>query len=29
MKKHRLALIGYGGMAGWHHENIREQLPAI
>lgn len=27
--KHRLALIGYGGMAGWHHSNIREKIPQI
>jgi len=27
--KHRLALIGYGGMAGWHHSNIKEKIPQI
>lgn len=27
--KHRLALIGYGGMAGWHHSNIKEKVPSI
>ncbi|HPY94491.1 MAG TPA: Gfo/Idh/MocA family oxidoreductase, partial [Clostridia bacterium] len=27
--KHRLALIGYGGMAGWHHRNIQEKIPGI
>lgn len=27
--KHRLALIGYGGMAGWHHKNISEKIPSI
>ena len=27
--KHRLAIIGYGGMAGWHHANIKEKIPAI
>ncbi len=27
--KHRLALIGYGGMAGWHHINIKEKIPQI
>lgn len=27
--KHRLAIIGYGGMAGWHHSNIKEKIPAI
>jgi len=27
--KHRLAIIGYGGMAGWHHQNIKEKIPAI
>lgn len=26
---HRLALIGYGGMAGWHHNNIRDRVPGI
>lgn len=29
MKKHRMALIGYGGMAGWHHSNIQEKIPQI
>ena len=29
MAKHRLALIGYGGMAGWHHENIAKRIPEI
>ena len=29
MKKHRMALIGYGGMAGWHHTNIKEKIPQI
>ncbi|NLZ88687.1 MAG: Gfo/Idh/MocA family oxidoreductase, partial [Clostridiales bacterium] len=27
--KHRLAVIGYGGMGGWHHENIKERVPEI
>ncbi len=27
--KHRLALVGYGGMAGWHHSNIKEKIPNI
>ncbi|MGI6725559.1 MAG: Gfo/Idh/MocA family protein [Christensenellales bacterium] len=27
--KHRLAIIGYGGMAGWHHKNIKEKIPSI
>ncbi|NLM85967.1 MAG: Gfo/Idh/MocA family oxidoreductase [Clostridiales bacterium] len=27
--KHRLALIGYGGMAGWHHSNIKEKIKGI
>ena len=27
--KHRLAIIGYGGMARWHHQNIKEKIPAI
>ena len=27
--KHRLAFIGYGGMAGWHHENIKKRIPEI
>ena len=24
-----LAIIGYGGMGGWHHASIRERLPEI
>ncbi len=27
--KHGLALVGYGGMAGWHHQNIKEKIPQI
>lgn len=26
---YKLAIIGYGGMGGWHHENIRKSLPEI
>ncbi len=26
---YNLALIGYGGMGGWHHTRIRERLPEI
>ena len=29
MPTHRLALIGYGGMANWHHKNIRDRIPEI
>ena len=29
MSTHRLALIGYGGMAGWHHRNIRDRIPSV
>lgn len=29
MQKHKLALIGYGGMAQWHCQNIRERIPEI
>lgn len=25
----KAAIIGYGGMGFWHHQNIREQLPEI
>ena len=27
--RYKLAIIGYGGMGGWHHENIRKSLPEI
>ncbi len=27
--KHRLALIGYGGMGSWHHRNLSERVPDI
>lgn len=27
--KHQLAIIGYGGMGSWHHQNIRESIPGI
>ena len=27
--KHRLAIIGYGGMGAWHHQNLKERVPAI
>ena len=26
---HKHGLIGYGGMANWHHENIRDRIPQI
>lgn len=26
---HRLAIIGYGGMGGWHHQSIQEHVPGI
>ncbi len=26
-QKHRMAFIGYGGMAGWHHKNVAERAP--
>lgn len=26
---YHLALIGYGGMGGWHHDNLREKIPEI
>lgn len=29
MTKHRLAFIGFGGMAGWHYTNIKERIPEI
>lgn len=27
--KHRLAIIGYGGMGSWHHRNLAERVPSI
>ena len=27
--KHQMAIIGYGGMGGWHHQNVSERIPAI
>ena len=27
--QHTLALIGYGGMGGYHHENVRDRVPCI
>lgn len=27
--KHKLAIIGYGGMGGWHHQNIKASIPEI
>ena len=29
MKKIRQAIIGYGGMGGWHAANVREKVPQI
>ena len=29
MQEHRLALLGYGGMARWHHRNIVERVPGL
>ena len=26
---YNLALIGYGGMGGWHHNSITEKIPEI
>ena len=26
---HKLGIIGYGGMGGWHHENVAERLDSI
>ena len=26
---HQLALLGYGGMARWHHRNIQERVPGL
>ena len=27
--EHRLAIIGYGGMGGWHHESIQKKVPGL
>lgn len=27
--KHTMALIGYGGMAGWHHKSISDNIPEL
>ena len=27
--KHTLAVIGYGGMGGWHCKNVAEKIPEI
>jgi predicted dehydrogenase len=27
--KHKMAIIGYGGMAGYHHENLNKYFPEI
>lgn len=27
--QHKMALIGYGGMAGWHHRQITEKIPDL
>ena len=29
MTKHRLAVIGFGGMGSWHARNVREKVPEI
>ncbi|MBE5768302.1 MAG: Gfo/Idh/MocA family oxidoreductase [Clostridiales bacterium] len=29
MAKYRMALIGFGGMAGWHTENVRQKIKDI
>ena len=29
MKKHKLAVIGYGGMGSWHCQNVSEKIPQI
>lgn len=29
MKIFKMAVIGYGGMAGWHHKNVRGNIPEI
>ncbi|MDR3167599.1 MAG: Gfo/Idh/MocA family oxidoreductase [Treponema sp.] len=27
--KHKMAIIGYGGMAGYHHENLKKHFPEM
>ena len=27
--KHTMAIIGYGGMGGWHHKSISEKIPEL
>ncbi|MDR2364152.1 MAG: Gfo/Idh/MocA family oxidoreductase, partial [Spirochaetaceae bacterium] len=27
--KHKMAIIGFGGMGGYHHENINKHFPDI
>ena len=27
--KHTMAIIGYGGMGGWHHKSIAEKIPDL
>jgi len=27
--KHRIAVIGFGGMGGWHVRNIQEKIPEL
>ncbi|MDR2103549.1 MAG: Gfo/Idh/MocA family oxidoreductase, partial [Treponema sp.] len=27
--KHKMAIIGYGGMAGYHHENLQKHFPEM
>ena len=29
MKKHKFAVIGYGGMGSWHCQNVSEKIPQI
>ena len=29
MTKHRLAVIGFGGMGSWHARNVMEKVPEI
>ena len=27
--QHNMAIIGYGGMGAWHHQNIQKKVPAL
>ena len=29
MAKHRLAIVGFGGMGSWHARNIMEKVPEL